>query len=107
MKSRVPSVKRLACRATLLIAAAIAIRVSLRADTLDDAVEAVMGFRKIHGLSLAVIDDGEIVKARGYGVIDSETGSPVTADTLFQAGSISKPVSAVGALLLVQKNRLF
>src|SRR5207248_1527260 len=62
--------------------------------------------RRIPGLSLAIFEDGAIVKARGYGSIDLESKAPVTTGTLFQAGSISKPVSALGVLSLVGKGRL-
>ncbi|HXV76744.1 MAG TPA: serine hydrolase [Candidatus Polarisedimenticolaceae bacterium] len=50
------------------------------------------------GISVAVIEDGKIAWYRGWGVADRETGEPVTADTLFQAGSVSKPVAALGAV---------
>lgn len=62
--------------------------------------------RHISGASLAIIQGGRIVYARGYGVVDESTRAPVTPATLFQAGSISKPVSALGALHLVQAGRL-
>ena len=60
----------------------------------------------ITGLSLAILQDGKIVKARGYGFTDKSCRTPVMPDTLFQAGSISKAVAAVGALHLVQDGRL-
>ena len=60
----------------------------------------------IPGLSIAVIENGEILFAQGYGVTDFETKTPVTPDTLFLAGSISKPVAATGALRLVQEGKL-
>jgi len=60
----------------------------------------------VPGLSIAVIDGGRIAWAKGYGVADSVSGHPVTPNTLFQAASISKPISAIGALLLVQQGRL-
>ncbi|MEO8316049.1 MAG: serine hydrolase domain-containing protein [Pseudomonadota bacterium] len=60
----------------------------------------------VSGLSVAVIDNGKIAWAKGYGVADSRSGRPVTANSLFQAASISKPISALGALLLVQKGKL-
>jgi CubicO group peptidase (beta-lactamase class C family) len=56
----------------------------------------------VAGLSIAVIDQGRIAWAKGYGVADTSTGKPVTTTTLFQAASISKPISALGALFLVQ-----
>ena len=77
-----------------------------RLDSLDEFVKEQMSIRHIRGLSLAVIQDGRIVVARGYGVVDEQTGKPVTPTTLFQAGSISKPVSALGALHLVEAGRL-
>lgn len=63
--------------------------------------------RRLHvpGVGVAVIRDGHVAWARGYGVV-REGGPAVDADTLFQAGSISKPVTAVGALQLVEDGRL-
>jgi CubicO group peptidase (beta-lactamase class C family) len=59
----------------------------------------------VPGISIAVIHDGSIEWARGFGVT-SVGGSPVTPDTLFQAASISKPVSALAVLRLVQEGKL-
>jgi CubicO group peptidase (beta-lactamase class C family) len=59
----------------------------------------------VPGVSIAVIHNGVIEWARGFGVV-TPGGPPVTADTLFQAGSISKPVSAVAAIALVQAGKL-
>jgi CubicO group peptidase (beta-lactamase class C family) len=75
-------------------------------DSLDVFIRAQMARRHITGLSLAIIQDGRIAVARGYGVTDETTRTPVTTATLFQAGSISKPVSALGALRLVEAGRL-
>jgi CubicO group peptidase (beta-lactamase class C family) len=75
-------------------------------DAVDDAIRTEMQKRRIPGLSLAIIQDGAIVKAKGYGVTEKDGDSPVTPSTLFQAGSISKPVSALGALRLVEEGRL-
>ncbi len=62
--------------------------------------------RGIPGLSLAIIEDGRIVKAKGYGLADRDSKTPVTPSTLFQAGSISKSVAALGALHVVEHGRL-
>jgi CubicO group peptidase (beta-lactamase class C family) len=75
-------------------------------DTVDVYVRTQMERRRIPGLSLAIIQDGKIVKARGYGVTETGKTIPVTTSTLFQAGSISKPVSAMGALHLVERGKL-
>ena len=60
----------------------------------------------VPGLSIAVIRDSKIEWAKGYGLADVEEKKPVAAETLFQAGSISKPVSAMAALVLVQDGKL-
>jgi CubicO group peptidase (beta-lactamase class C family) len=77
-----------------------------RLDSLDAFVREQMARRRIPGVSLAIIQDGRIVAARAYGVVDETSRAPVTPATLFQAGSISKPVSALGALHLVEAGRL-
>lgn len=56
---------------------------------------------QVPGCALAVVDDGEVSWAAGYGV-RHDGGQPVAATTLFQAASISKAVAAVGVLALVE-----
>jgi CubicO group peptidase (beta-lactamase class C family)/peroxiredoxin len=63
-------------------------------------------FYNIPGVSVAVVSDYKVDWAKGYGVMDNETKAPVTEKTLFVAGSVSKPVAAMGALRLVQEGRL-
>jgi CubicO group peptidase (beta-lactamase class C family) len=65
-----------------------------------------MAHYKVPGLSVAVINDGKIEWARGYGVVEKDGDKSVTADTLFLAGSISKPVAALAALRLVEQGKL-
>jgi CubicO group peptidase (beta-lactamase class C family) len=60
----------------------------------------------VHGVSVAVIDHFELAWAKGWGEADAETHAPVTETTLFQAGSISKPVAAMAALALVERGKL-
>ncbi|MBV9539447.1 MAG: beta-lactamase family protein [Acidisphaera sp.] len=64
-----------------------------------------MAAAHVPGVSVAVIHNGDIAWAQGFGVM-RVGGPPVTAATLFQAGSISKPVAAMGALRLVQEGKL-
>lgn len=60
----------------------------------------------VPGLSVAVIENYKIADVKAYGVIEPGSSTPVTAKTLFQAGSISKPVAATGAMYLVQQGKL-
>jgi CubicO group peptidase (beta-lactamase class C family) len=65
-----------------------------------------MAHYKIPGLGIALVNSGKIEWARGYGVARAGGSQPVTVETRFQAASISKPVSAVGALRLVDAGKL-
>jgi CubicO group peptidase (beta-lactamase class C family) len=65
-------------------------------------LEEVMRRFRVPGVSVAVIKDFQIHWAKAYGVADVSTGRPVQTDTPFQAASISKPVTAMAALRLVQ-----
>lgn len=65
-----------------------------------------MTFYNLNGVSIAVIKNYKIEWARGYGWADSAEQRTVTTATLFQAGSISKSINAVGVLKLVQDGKL-
>lgn len=60
----------------------------------------------VPGVSIAVIDDFELVWTKGYGVLESGRNDSVTARTLFHAGSVAKPLSAALALALVERGVL-
>ena len=75
-------------------------------DSLDAFILTQMARRQVPGLSLAIIDGGRIVYAKGYGVTTPGGSTPVTADTRFLAGSVSKSVAAMGALRLVEQGKL-
>ncbi|MEM5774871.1 MAG: serine hydrolase domain-containing protein, partial [Anaerolineaceae bacterium] len=65
-----------------------------------------MAHYNVPGVSLAVVENGEIAFSKAYGLADAETGQPAKTATLFQAASISKPVSALAAMALVQAGKL-
>jgi CubicO group peptidase (beta-lactamase class C family) len=65
-----------------------------------------MKYYNIPGVSVAVIENREIAWAKGYGVKESGGSDPVTPETLFQAASIGKPVTALGTLRLVEQGIL-
>ena len=68
-------------------------------------VEEIMAAYSVVNLSVAVIKDGKVKWAKGYGKANDE-GSMVDKNTLFQAASISKPVAAAGIHKLVQMGKL-
>jgi|GEM_PF-1053301 len=74
----------------------------LLSETIADRMET----HNVPGASIAVINNFEIEWARGYGVLELGGDEPVTPDTLFQASSIAKPVTAVGALHYVEQGLL-
>ena len=63
--------------------------------------------KRLHvpAVSIAIVHGGRIEWAKGYGIM-REGGAPVTPDTLFQAASITKSVTATAALHLVEQGRL-
>lgn len=62
--------------------------------------------KELPSLSIAVLDGGEIAWATGHGVRSVAGQEPVTPRTLFQAASVSKPVTALAVMRLVQEGRL-
>ncbi len=65
-----------------------------------------MAHYQVPGVSIAVIRNNSIEWAKGYGYRDVERKLPVDTHTMFEAGSISKPVAAMGALWLVEQGKL-
>lgn len=76
------------------------------ADKVDDFIKAEMQKQHIPGVALAVIKDGKIIKTKGYGLSNVETNTPVTAETVFKIGSISKPIIAMGIMLLIEDGKI-
>ena len=60
----------------------------------------------INGVTVTVVKDGQVLLARGYGMADREHRTPVTPDTLFRIGSISKLFTWTAVMQLVEQHRL-
>ncbi len=73
---------------------------------IDQIFEEVMDEHQIAGGTMAIAKDGRLVLARGYGLADVAAGRSVTAETLFSLGSVTKSVSAVAALKLIEEGKL-
>jgi D-alanyl-D-alanine carboxypeptidase len=77
-----------------------------RADSIDDFVNQQIKLRKIPGLSIAVLRDGKVIRASGYGFANLELRTPVTKDTVYEIGSISKQFAAEAVMLLVEDGKI-
>lgn len=77
------------------------------AEAVDRHFQAVMqGFPDQPGLAVAVVDDGEITLARGYGVLKMGEAAPVTERSLFAIASNSKAYTAALLAMLVEEGKL-
>ncbi len=72
----------------------------------DDLMTDFVRRNKIPGAALAVTKNGRLVYARGFGYADLSTREPVRPESLFRIASVSKPITAVAVLQLVEQKRL-
>jgi CubicO group peptidase (beta-lactamase class C family) len=77
-----------------------------RADKVDDYVKAEMQRQHLAGVSVAVLKEGKILKAEGYGMANIELNVAVRPDTVFKIGSVSKQFIATGIMLLVDEGKI-
>jgi N-acyl-D-amino-acid deacylase len=75
-------------------------------EELDDLILGVMDHHGIPGAGAALARDGKLLLAKGYGWSDVTTGAPAQPDTLFGLASVSKPLTAVAVLRLVEQGKL-
>ena len=75
-------------------------------ESLDKAVTQIMDRHGIPGGSLAIAKDGKLVYAKGFGWADLKNDIPVQPQTTFGLASLSKPITAVSTLLLVERGKL-
>jgi N-acyl-D-amino-acid deacylase len=76
------------------------------AAAFDEAVEEFMKDRNVPGGALAVARNGKLVYARGYGWADRESKAAARPDSLFRIASLSKPITGVAVLKLVEDGKL-
>ena len=75
-------------------------------EQVDEYVKDRMQQMHIPGLSMAVVKDGQVIKASGYGMANIETKSPATPETMYKTASLSKMFIAAAILLLVDEGKL-
>jgi CubicO group peptidase (beta-lactamase class C family) len=72
----------------------------------SDTVLQLMERFNVPGVSIAVVTDYQVQSGKTYGMADVSTSAPVAPDTLFQAASISKPVTAFAVMRAVEAGKL-
>jgi N-acyl-D-amino-acid deacylase len=99
--------RQFALTATLGIPALLAASTADEFSTpFDEAMDQFMRERNIPGGALAVVKDKRLVLAKGYGLADRDQKIPVRPDSLFRIASISKPITAVAVMKLVEDGKL-
>lgn len=73
---------------------------------IDNAVHAFMAANNVPGLSLAITRYGQLVYVKGYGFADREKNQRVTPNSLFRIASISKPVTSIAIMKLMEEKKL-
>lgn len=76
------------------------------ADAVDKEIRAEMHQRHVPGLALAVVRNGKVVRAQGYGFANLELNVPVTPKTVFSLHSVSKQFCATGIMLLIREGKV-
>jgi D-alanyl-D-alanine carboxypeptidase len=99
------------CMATLTLALLISLFAAPRSalaqnDGIDEYVQGEMKKRKIPGLALVVIKNGEVVMMKGYGLANLDHDVPVTPDTLFELASVTKQFTATAIMALAEEGKV-
>jgi CubicO group peptidase (beta-lactamase class C family) len=87
---------------TLLLCATVCVK----ADEVDSYVEMQMRSFHIPGISLAVVHNGQIVKAQGYGLAHIELNVPMTKEMVLEIGSMTKQFTATAIMMLVEEGKV-
>jgi CubicO group peptidase (beta-lactamase class C family) len=104
-----PAEARCAKWALLMLVLLVPIRAAAQdaaADRIDTYLRDEMARQQIPGLAVAVVRDGTIALAKGYGLANVEHQVPVKPETVFQSGSVGKQFTATAVMLLVEQGRV-
>lgn len=74
--------------------------------TLEQKITSWMKAASVPGAALAIIQNRQVMYARGFGVTSVETNQPVTPDTLFRIGSVTKPMTTTAIMRLVESGKI-
>ncbi len=79
---------------------------SITKKTIDSTYASLLEKQKVTGLSLAIVDNGKIVYAKGYGFEDLDHEIPATSKSIYRIGSITKSFTAISILQLQNEEKL-
>ena len=85
--------------AVLALAPAVA-RAQAPVARIDSVVHAEMTRQRIPGVAVAIVKNGTLMMAKGFGESNVELHTPVTAETMFQSGSVGKQFTSAGVMTL-------
>lgn len=71
---------------------------------IDGKISSYMAQQQVKGASVALIKDGRLIYAKGYGVMNTSTGEAVGPSSLFRLASVSKPITGVAVMKLSETN---
>lgn len=90
----------------LLITSTAAAQSGVSIENIDAVVRAEMERQKVPGIAIAIVKDGDLFVAKGYGFANVEHSVPVTKETIFQSGSLGKQFTAALVMTLVEDGKL-
>jgi CubicO group peptidase (beta-lactamase class C family) len=96
------------CIFTALVraAAAQAVPDQSLSGKVDEFVTAELRAQRVPGVALAVIRDGKILKAAGYGLASVELGVATKPESIFQTGSVGKQFTSAAVMMLVEEGKV-
>lgn len=71
---------------------------------IDKTIKAFMSKHQVPGASVALMKNGKLIYAKGYGVMDKSTKDAVGPSSLFRVASVSKPITGVAIMKLSESN---
>src|SRR4029078_10440806 len=89
-----------------LLTLSVGVFASAQTADVDAVVQKMIDAKTIPGAGVAVVRDGKVVLAKGYGAADLETGTPASENTVLQIASVTKQFTAAGIMLLVEDGKL-
>src|SRR3954468_13553935 len=75
-------------------------------NEVDSAVRQQMQLQRIPGVGVAVVLNGKLIKEKGYGLANVELATPVSPETIFEAGSITKQFVAAAIMQLAEEGKI-